>query len=65
MQDSRELHEPFMKELKALLRKYDVDIHADLDLFYEPEISINFNNSKDRTFSMIDLHTHYIDGTED
>lgn len=61
MKDSRELHEPFMKELKALLRKYDVEIWSSSG---DEGVTIEFTSNENRYWSELTFRS-YIDGTED
>lgn len=69
MQDSRELHEPFIKELKALLRKYDTALDLEYDSWLEEwrmviDFQAHFMEGYERSYSQLQL-PRYIDGTED
>lgn len=66
MTDSKELHEPFLKELKALLKKYDAEINME-DLgeswFDRMQMVVDFDGNEQRYYSQLILG-FYIDGDE-
>lgn len=62
MKDSKELHEPFLKDFKALLKKYNSYFNME---FYPDDgcsqPTIQFPSDEDRYYSQLNLE-NYIDG---